>query len=85
MIVYGFGKGEKPRAAIFVEPEIELARKAADLMGLSVYWRTRPNNCIVGQMDHDDHPASFLAVGWVIVIAIIAVGVALFLMNPNLF
>ena len=37
MVVYGFGENKKPRAAKFPESEFELARKAAELMGLSVY------------------------------------------------
>lgn len=37
LVVFGFGENKKPRAAQFKEPEFELARKAADLMGLSVY------------------------------------------------
>lgn len=43
LIVYGFGDDQKPRAALFIEPEIELARKAADLMGLNVYDGETPN------------------------------------------
>ena len=37
LVVFGFDENQKPRAAQFKEPEFELARKAADLMGLSVF------------------------------------------------
>lgn len=43
LVVYGFGGDQKTRAAVFAEPEIELARKAADLMGLSVFDSETPN------------------------------------------
>lgn len=43
LVVYGFGDDQKTRAAVFAEPEIELARKAADLMGLSVFDCETPN------------------------------------------
>ena len=37
LVVYGFDENKKPRAAKFAEPEFELARKAADLMKLTVF------------------------------------------------
>jgi len=37
MVVYGFDKNKKPRAAKFAEPEYKLARKAAELMKLNVF------------------------------------------------
>lgn len=37
LVVYGFDENKKPRAAQFKEAEFDLARKAADLMGLNVY------------------------------------------------
>jgi hypothetical protein len=37
LVVFGLDENKKPRAAQFKESEFELARKAAELMGLSVY------------------------------------------------
>lgn len=37
MVVYGFDADGKPRAAKFPDTEFELARKAAELMGLKVH------------------------------------------------
>ena len=37
MVIYGFDEDMKPRAAKFSEPEFKLARKAAELMKLSVF------------------------------------------------
>ena len=37
LVVYGHDENQKPRAAKFAEPEIALARKAADLMKLRVF------------------------------------------------
>ena len=37
LVVFGFDESKRPRAAQFKEPEFKLARKAADLMGLSVF------------------------------------------------
>jgi hypothetical protein len=37
LVAYGYEENQKPRAAKFAEPEIALARTAADLMKLSVF------------------------------------------------
>jgi hypothetical protein len=37
LVVYGYGEDRMPKAAKFPEAEFELARKAADLMGLQVH------------------------------------------------
>jgi len=42
LVVYGYDEKQKPRAAKFGEPEIALARKAADLMKLNMFETDAP-------------------------------------------
>jgi hypothetical protein len=42
LVMYGYDENQKPRAAKFAEPEIALARKAADFMKLSFFETDAP-------------------------------------------
>jgi hypothetical protein len=42
LVVYGYDENNKPRGAKFLEPELALARKAAELMKLSVFETDAP-------------------------------------------
>lgn len=37
LLVYGYGEDGRPKAAAFTEPDLKLARKAAGLLGLTVF------------------------------------------------